>query len=384
MPTVLIAHPSADLYGSDRVMLETVTALAERGRRVVVTLPAAGPLVPEIEARGGEVRLCPSPVLRKSALSPVGLIKLGLEVLRSIPPGVRLIRSLQPEVLYVSTITVPLWFLLGRVLRQTVVGHVHEAERSASPLIRKGLAAPLLAAHKLVVNSRFSLGVLGESFAALGRRSVVVYNGVPGPAAVVPARTPLAPPTTLLYIGRLSPRKGPQVAIEALRILRERGHDVRLNLVGAVFPGYEWFEAELRTQTATADLTEHVTFTGFQADIWAAVAAADIVLVPSQGDEPFGNTAVEAVLASRPVIASASSGLLEAVDGYRSAQSVPPADIDGWVIAIERVLTDWEFFATAAATDAGLAADRHAPAGYRDRLAAELLTAATAQPVSAP
>lgn len=43
--TVLIAHPSADLYGSDRVMLETVDALVAAGRRVVVTLPADGPLV---------------------------------------------------------------------------------------------------------------------------------------------------------------------------------------------------------------------------------------------------------------------------------------------------------------------------------------------------
>ena len=65
-----------------------------------------------------------------------------------------------------------------------------------------------------------------------------------------------------------------------------------------------------------------MTFSGFTDDVWAHLAAADLVLVPSQGDEPFGNTAVEAMLAARPVVVSSSSGLDEAVAGYGSAQRV--------------------------------------------------------------
>ena len=49
---VLFAHPSADMYGSDRVLLESLTAMVARGWRVDVALPDQGPLVPEIEARG--------------------------------------------------------------------------------------------------------------------------------------------------------------------------------------------------------------------------------------------------------------------------------------------------------------------------------------------
>ena len=43
-----------------------------------------------------------------------------------------------------------------------------------------------------------------------------------------------------------SQRKGPHVAIEAVRRLRERGVDVHLSLLGAVFPGNEGYEAGLR------------------------------------------------------------------------------------------------------------------------------------------
>ena len=41
---VLLAHPSAELYGSDRVFLESVSALVLAGKSVVVSLPVTGPL----------------------------------------------------------------------------------------------------------------------------------------------------------------------------------------------------------------------------------------------------------------------------------------------------------------------------------------------------
>jgi glycosyltransferase involved in cell wall biosynthesis len=372
MQTVVIAHPSADLYGSDRVMLETVTAMTDRQWRVVVSVPAPGPLVSEIEARGAEVRICPSPVLRKSALKPLGMLRLIWDVLRSVPAGIGLIRSVRADLIYVSTITVPLWFVLGRLLRRPVVGHVHEAERAAPKLIRKALTAPLLLADRLLVNSRFSLQVLTESFPSLGSTATVLYNGVPGPPHLTPARDRLEGPMRLLYIGRLSPRKGPQVAVDAVNDLRNRDVSVTLDLIGAVFPGYEWFETQLRDRVAAAGLTDGVFFRGFQPDIWQAVSAADLVLIPSQADEPFGNSAVEAVLAARPVIASASSGLLEAVDGYESAQTVAPTDLAGWCDAILRVRQHWTEYRENAISDARLAHDRHAPERYRAGVAAEL------------
>ena len=42
--TVLFAHPMAELYGSDRVLLESVLGVLETGGRAVVVLPESGPL----------------------------------------------------------------------------------------------------------------------------------------------------------------------------------------------------------------------------------------------------------------------------------------------------------------------------------------------------
>jgi glycosyltransferase involved in cell wall biosynthesis len=366
---VLFAHPSAELYGADRVFLESVSAAVETGAHVTVTLPVAGPLVRVLEARGALVVLSPSAVLQKSALRPRGFLRLLALGVRSARPGWRLARRAGADGVYVSTITVPAWLILGRLARRRVIVHVHEAETNAPRVVKRLLAAPVWLAHTVVVNSRFSLDTLVARTSRLRRRSVVLYNGVPGPPAVTPARASLEGPVQMLYIGRLSPRKGPQFALQVLADLVGRGVDARLKLLGSVYPGYEWFEDELRASAHEPELAGRVGFMGFQDDVWPIFAEADVVLIPSLIDEPFGNTAVEAILAARPVIASDTSGLREAAGGYGSAQLVAPGAIGAWADAVEKVIDDWFGFAAAAAEDATIARERHSVSTYRRRLA---------------
>lgn len=368
--SVLVAHPSAELYGSDRVLLESVSGLVEAGWRVLVTVPADGPLVEELGRRGAQVVHCPTPVLRKSFLSARGLGSLVRQVVSGGWQGARLLRQARPAAVYVNTLTIPLWLALARLARVPVLCHVHEAERSAAPWMRTVLAAPVLLADRVLANSRFSIDVLAASFPRLGRRARLVLNAVPGPGVAVPARADLEGGVRVLYVGRLSHRKGVDVAVAALDRLRRNGTSADLTLVGAVFPGYEWYEAELEQQVAALGLADHVHLRGFRTPVWPFVAASDVVVVPSRVDEPFGNTAVEAVLGARPVVASATSGLLEATSGLRSAQSAPAGDAAALAAAISRVVEDWPRWRAAAAEDAVLAAERHSPARYRREVAA--------------
>ncbi|MDE0805346.1 MAG: glycosyltransferase, partial [Acidimicrobiales bacterium] len=228
---VLVVHPGAELYGSDRVMLESVDAFRERGWTVDVSLPGGGPLVDELEARGTTVHLVRTPVLRKAYLRGLGPLRLVIETLRSIPAGISLLRRRRPDVVYVSTLTAPLWILLARVLRLPVVAHVHEAEEAASRPVRIGLAAPLLLAQEIVVNSRFSTGVLASALPRLGRDSIVIYNGVPGPPSVTPPRASIDGAIRLLYLGRISERKGVLDAVDAIVELTRRGVAADLHVV---------------------------------------------------------------------------------------------------------------------------------------------------------
>lgn len=375
---VLAVHPGADLYGADRMLLESVDALRSRFD-VTVALPGPGPLVGELRARGVPVVECPMPVLRNAALRPQGALRLVADAVRGLVPAVRLLRRHGAGGVYVNTVTVPTWPLLARLARRPSVVHVHEAERSLPRLLRRALAlAPVLATH-VVVNSAFTRDVLTEVAPRLHDRSTLIHNTVRGPAAPVAARPVVAGALRLLYVGRLSPRKGPQVAVAALGELVARGVDARLDLVGSVFPGYEWFEAELHEQVVSAGLTDRVRFAGFRSDVGTALAEADVVLVPSVSEESFGNTAVEALLAARPVVVSDSSGLREAVAGYRSPRVAEPGRPAVWADALEQVLADWPRARGLALADAEDARRRHAPERYRDRLV-EVVAALTGSP----
>lgn len=374
--SVLIAHPSGDMYGSDKMLLESAIGLRSRGMSVVVTLPTPGPLVNRLEEHGIAVVLCAAPVLRKSLLSPLGVLVLLRETGSGLIEGLRLIRRYRPDVLYVSTITLPLWFLLAKLTRRPSVAHVHEAEGNASRPVRMALAAPLAGATSIVVNSRYSADIQEEAFPPLKGRSRVVYNGVAGPRSFLPPRGSLAGGVRLLFVGRLSHRKGVDVAISAVAELRRRGVEVSLDVVGEVFPGNEAYGDGLRALTAQHGLTGVVRFHGFQDSIWPFLERADICLVTSRFDEPFGNTAVESLLAARPLVVSDTSGLREAAAGYQSSRFVAPDRADQLADAVQSIQDAWPDYREWAVQDAETAATKHSIETYREAVAKEVLGAA--------
>jgi glycosyltransferase involved in cell wall biosynthesis len=350
------------------VLLESASAFVEAGWRVVTTLPTTGPLVRELELRGSEVVLCSAPVVRKSALRPAGFLKFLGTAFAGLVSGSRLLGKIRPDVVYVSTLTIPLWVFLARLRRIRVVVHVHEAERSAPAIQRAVLAFPVLFAQTILSNSRFSADVLASSFRSLGRRALILNNGVPGPLNPRAARPTLDGALQVTYIGRLSPRKGVDVAVDAVAELNKNGTPADLTLIGAVYPGYEWYERQLHEQAEALGITNRVRFLGFQTNVWDHVAEGDVVVVPSRGDEPFGNTAVEALLAARPVVASATSGLLEATSGFESARTVTPDNPQALAAALADGAKHWTSWREEALRDLPVADDRHSPASYRARI----------------
>lgn len=338
---VLFVHPSAELYGSDRVFAESVRALVDSGREVLVALPADGPLVPLLRSCGARVLRCPTPVLRKSALRPLGLLGLLRDCLRALPIMLRLLVRQRFEAVYVSTVTVPLWPPLARLFGRHVIAHVHEAEDTVPRPIRVGIALPLLCCHVVVANSTAARDTLVGAVPRLRERILVIRNGVRGPTTPPEDALTTSGNTRLILVGRISPRKGTDTAVRAVALLRERGRPVTLDLVGSVFEGYEWFERELDELVHKHRLGEVVRSHGFDGDVWSHYAAADMVLVPSRM-EPFGNTAVEAQLAMRPVVVTDAQGLPETVDGGRRGSVVPPDDPHALAERIEALLDDWE------------------------------------------
>jgi glycosyltransferase involved in cell wall biosynthesis len=152
-------------------------------------------------------------------------------------------------------------------------------------------------------------------------------------------------------VGRLSPRKGPDVVLEALALLLAQQRQVQLELCGTPAPGQEAFSESLAARAGEPDLAGAVTFTGYRSPIWGALESADIFVAPARA-EPFGNAVVEGQLARRPVIATAHQGHLETVTDGVTGLHVPVDDPAALAAAIARLIDDPAL------------ADRLADAGY--------------------
>lgn len=372
MRRLLIAHPSPDLYGSDRQLLRSVEAARGAGWSVLLVLPHAGPLVELARRSGADVRVLEFPVLRKSLLHPRGLVRLARDALAAVRGAARLLRTTRADLLYVNTVTIPWWLVAGRLTRTPTLCHVHEAEPDQHRVIGLALTAPLLLAHEVVANSAAAAGVLTGTLPVLASRITVVHNGVPAPPSPPePRDRPAGAPWHLVVIGRLSPRKGIDVALDAVALLVGRGYDVTLEVCGTVFTGYEWYENDLRARARQPDLAGRVVLAGYVHPTWDRLAAADVVVVPSRA-EPFGNTAVEGLLSRRPVVASRVQGLREVVQDEETGLLVEPGDPAALADALERLIGDDAFRARLAERGQHDAHARFSASLYDSRVA-ELL-----------
>lgn len=367
---VLVANPSPDVYGADLQVLDSITGLRQAGHRVTVSVPGDGPLVPQLRERGAAVVFTPVPPVQRAALSPRGLLRLARGSAVAVARTRSLLRRLRVDVVYVNTITVPAWIVGGRAAGLPVLCHVHEAENADRAIVLKALLAPLRAATALVANSRAAVEALTAVHPALGPRTTLVYNGIPGvPDDPRPPQPRGDGVLRLAAVCRLSPRKAPDVALEALALVRADGVDARLTLHGTAFTGYEWYEQQLRERAARPDLAGAVTFAGYTAPVWPALAEADAVLAPSLR-EPFGNAVVEAQFAARPVVASATLGHLETVRDGETGLLVPPGDAAALAAAVRRLADDPELVARLAAGGLASAREHFTVERYRREITA--------------
>lgn len=317
------------MYGSDRMAAEAAGALVQAGHVVCVVLPADGPLGATMQTMGAEVRHVNVPVLRKSSLRPRGLLALTRELIHIVPAMREVIREVEPDVVYVNTITQPWWLALARLSRLPAVVHVREAEPQLSKAIATALMLPLVLGEKIICNSRSTQDEVQRAVPVLRDRTQVVYNGKDwGPYDLdqgVPVSSAARDRLTIVVVGRLSPRKGQDVVIRALSELSTLGVHVRVRLAGDVFPGYEWYEQELRDLASSLGVSDSVDFLGFVDDIGRELTQANIAVVPSR-IEPFGTVAAESMAAGVLTIVAQVQGLTEIVTDHETGLTFPSED----------------------------------------------------------
>lgn len=175
----------------------------------------------------------------------------------------------------------------------------------------KRVTARRLAAH-VAVGEAAARAV--ERLACLRAGSILaIYNGVPDRGAL---ELPAGPGCVVGALARLDPIKGLDVLLEAAAGVPE----VQLRIVGEGSS-----RPELEQLAERLGVAERVVFVPWRDDVQAELAAMHVLALPSR-NEGFPLSIVEAMLAGRPVVATAVGSVPEAVDGDVGVL-VPPDDV---------------------------------------------------------
>jgi glycosyltransferase involved in cell wall biosynthesis len=182
------------------------------------------------------------------------------------------------------------------------------------------------------------------------RRTVVCYPGVELSSRAVTkqrARQLLKLPNAVPIIGvvaRLERWKGVHIFIESSRLLSACFPTAIFFVVGGAHPRDLPYAEEINIQVRTANLGDRLLMVGQKTANEVALwqAAADIVMHPTIGTEPFGMSIVEAMGAGAAVIASDSAGPAEIITDCVNGFLVPLGDPLMMSKIANRLLTDLE------------------------------------------
>ena len=303
-------------------------ALRARGHDVLVCGPASAPL-PD-----GEIRLGGSTIVTFGGTeSGIGLDPGSVLQVR------RLFRSRTFDIAHVHEPLVPLvpWAVL-LTARGPIVAtfHVHREEGHRWYPIARPILAPLMR------RIRYRIAVSESARRTVARHFPGAYEIVPNGIDVTAFETPKPRPREMpadrahvLYVGRLEPRKGVDVLIQAMSIVRAQVADARLVIVG------DGPDRDALTSRARAVKIE-VHFTGRVDDqqLPAYMQASDVVCSPALSGESFGIVLLEAMACGTPVVASRIEGYAELLGSGDCAVLVPPRDPDALAAALSALLSD--------------------------------------------
>lgn len=147
-------------------------------------------------------------------------------------------------------------------------------------------------------------------------------------------------PPRIGLIARMTPLKGQHVFIEAAERLHEKRVDAEFVLAGAPLFGEDDYAAGIHELTRRSSSGDRIRFLGFVDDVPALLRELDVVVHASTLPEGFGQTVVEAMLAGKPVIATAAGGSADLVEDGVTGRLVPPGDAEAMAEAIESVIHD--------------------------------------------
>ncbi len=317
--------------GAERMLINMVGGLGERGIRSTVVLLKDGWLHPQLVGAGAEVLILP-----QSGWFDVGWIRQ----LRAI------VRERNAQLLHAHEFAMNFYAaVLSKFTAIPAITTVHGRSYYADRL-RRRLAYRFAARNSTMVPvSRDLADFLVSRVGIPKRRLTVIPNGIDlrqyefDPDLRTQSRRQLGygPAHTVAgAVGNLYHVKGHEVLIRAAALLAERHPDFRIFIAGR---GRE--ENNLRALADKLGVAHIVQFLGFREDVHAILCACDVFVLPSLS-EGHPLSLLEAMACRRPVVGSNVGGIPEVITDGLNGRLFPVRDHAALAATLSSVLTDPE------------------------------------------
>ena len=359
--TILFFDHTAQLGGGEIALLNVVRSIDRSLFSPVVVLGSAGMLHERLLETGVETHLLPIARsvadTRKDTLGVRSLLRIGdmARILFYCVKLSRFIRRRQAAIVHTNSLKADIiGGVAARLAGVPVVWHIRD--RIADdylPLPVVGFFRFLcrVIPNAVIANSHATLDSINLPPQRRGNKGTtgtviysgtVIYDGIKssGAAAAGPLQNPeaaIASPRIGL-IGRLAPWKGQHIFIRAASLVVKKFPSCKFQIIGAALFGEDDYERDLRALVKTLGLAGQVEFTGFRSDVADLIRRLDVVVHASTVGEPFGQVVIEAMAASKPVVATRGGGVVEIVMDGVTGILVPMGDAESMAGAILKLI----------------------------------------------
>ncbi|MEX0833164.1 MAG: glycosyltransferase family 4 protein [Actinomycetota bacterium] len=300
--------------------------LTSRGHEISVVAPGRG----RARERWAHYVARPFRIPYRGTIAPIGPSPYSTRAIK------REIEWFKPDLVHAHEPLVPstaMYATLGSPVPVVATFHAF-AERS----MLLSVAAPLLRPVWRRLSSRVAVSQAAAKFVSgpFAPEPRIVPNGVDVRMfANAESAGDLPPGRRLLWVNRLDPQKGFQVALEAFRRLSDSHRDLSFVVAG---DGPDRNEV----RSLPGEVSRRVVMLGNvrHEDLPSYYAAADAFVAPALGQESFGIVLLEAMAAGVPVVASDIEGLREVVRDGETGKLVSRGDPAALADAVDSILSD--------------------------------------------
>ena len=327
----LLIHSSDEMYGSDRVLLQTIQAIGienivECWLPVDIDYPGHA-LCAEMQRRGLKVRHLDYPVLRREYQNMIGVRR----IIRRWFHANRLVRQAshsRANAVYLATSAAITLAPLFRLRGYWTVLHIHEMWGRSERLVFRWLLP--FVNRQIAVSEAVAFNVPGAT--------TVIYNGFPDMESTESGGTWASKGDHIEFLlaSRWSTWKGHEDFLRAWAATRRE--DAFLTILGGPPPSGE--AVDIPSLVKELGIVDSVSVVGESAIVERFIDRCDVVVVPSRRPDPLPTIAIEAARAGRAVIASNCGGLPEIVEDGVTGFLIEPGDISAWAAAIDQITVE--------------------------------------------